>query len=117
MFDRLGEWLKAFVDTGNDYVWETPESFPWLVILLLGAGIFVTFRMGWINVRGFGHAINVIRGKYDDPEDDGDINHFQALATALSATVGIGNIAGVALAIHYGGPGSSSGSGSRASSA
>ncbi|MHC4944223.1 MAG: alanine/glycine:cation symporter family protein [Planctomycetota bacterium] len=74
-------------------------------LLLLVTGIFITFRMGWINVRYFKHAVNVIRGKYDNPEDAGDINHFQALTTALSATVGIGNIAGVALGIHYGGPG------------
>ncbi len=104
MFD-LESLFKSLVDTANEGVWETPEKFPWLVGLLLIAGIFITFRMGWINVRYFMHAINVIRGKYDNPDDDGDINHFQALTTALSATVGIGNIAGVATAIHYGGPG------------
>jgi len=97
--------LTSIVDTANKYIWESPEIFPWLVALLLGSGIFITFRMRWINVRRFGHAINVIRGRYDNPEDAGDINHFQALTTALSATVGIGNIAGVATAIHYGGPG------------
>jgi AGCS family alanine or glycine:cation symporter len=102
MFETI---LKTFVDTANVYVWETPEVFPWLVALLLGSGIFITFRMRWINFRKFGHAIDVIRGRYDNPEDAGDINHFQALTTALSATVGIGNIAGVATAIHYGGPG------------
>ncbi|MBN1781108.1 sodium:alanine symporter family protein [bacterium] len=76
-----------------------------MVGLLLLTGIYITFRMKWVNIREFVHAVNVIRGKYDNPEDEGDINHFQALATALSATIGIGNIAGVALAIHYGGPG------------
>jgi AGCS family alanine or glycine:cation symporter len=97
--------FKDIVDQGNEYVWETPEAFPWLVGLLLAAGIFITFRMGWINVRHLRHAFDVIRGRYDNPKDEGDINHFQALTTALSATVGIGNIAGVATAIHYGGPG------------
>ena len=98
-------FLKSIVDTANKYIWESPTELPWLVILLLGAGIFVTFQMGWINVRYFRHAINVLLGRFDNPKDEGDINHFQALTTALSATVGIGNIAGVATAIHYGGPG------------
>lgn len=102
MFETI---FKTYIDKVYTYVWETPEVFPWLVILLLGAGIYITFRMRWINVRQFKHAVNVIRGRYDNPEDAGDINHFQALTTALSATVGIGNIAGVAMAIHYGGPG------------
>lgn len=97
--------LKSLVDTINKYIWESPTELPWLVILLLGTGIFITFRMGWINVRYFRHAVDVLRGRYDNPKDAGDINHFQALTTALSATVGIGNIAGVATAIHYGGPG------------
>jgi len=97
--------LKNIVDTANQYIWESPGDLPWLIVLLLGTGIYITFRMGWINFRKFGHAINVIRGRYDNPKDAGDINHFQALTTALSATVGVGNIAGVALGIHYGGPG------------
>ncbi|MBN2103698.1 sodium:alanine symporter family protein [bacterium] len=97
--------LRSFVDTANNYIWSFPSTFPWMVALLLVTGIFITFRMKWINIREFRHAVNVIRGKYDNPDDAGDINHFQALATALSATIGIGNIAGVALAIHYAGPG------------
>jgi AGCS family alanine or glycine:cation symporter len=97
--------LEELVDQGNRYVWSFPESLPWMVVLLVGTGIFITFRLGWIQVRAFRHSIQVIRGKFDDPRDAGDINHFQALTTALSATVGIGNIAGVATAIHYGGPG------------
>ena len=55
--------------------------------------------MGFINIRAFKHAINVTRGKYSDPADAGEVSHFQALATALSATVGLGNIAGVAIAV------------------
>ena len=105
MLETLAHWLNLVVEKGNRWVWESPEFFPWLCFLLLGTGVFITFRMGWINLRCFGHAVNVIRGKYDNPEDAGDINHFQALTTALSATVGIGNIAGVAIGIHYGGPG------------
>ncbi len=76
-----------------------------LLIILLGAGLFLTFRLGFVQFRQFGHGVKVATGKYDDPEDAGDVSHFQALTTALSATVGIGNIAGVALAIHWGGPG------------
>jgi len=76
-----------------------------MVLLLLAFGLFITIRLGFIQLTGLKHGLKVVSGKYDDPDDDGDINHFQALSTALSATVGIGNIAGVALAIHYGGPG------------
>jgi AGCS family alanine or glycine:cation symporter len=72
--------------------------------LLFGA-IFFTFRMGFINLRAFRHAIDVVRGKFDNPDDEGEVSHFQALASALSATVGLGNIAGVALAVAIGGPG------------
>jgi AGCS family alanine or glycine:cation symporter len=87
------------------YVWLWPEKFPLLAALLLATGLFVTVRLLFIQVRGFRHAVNITRGKYDDPDDAGDLSHFQALTTALSATVGIGNIAGVAIAIRMGGPG------------
>ena len=76
-----------------------------LLIVLLGTGVFLTLRLGFIQFRRMGHGIKVALGKYDDPNDTGDVTHFQALTTALSATVGIGNIAGVAIAIHWGGPG------------
>jgi alanine or glycine:cation symporter, AGCS family len=78
---------------------------PVLVVMLLGTGIFLTFRLGFIQFRRLGHGFAVTSGKYDDPNEPGDVSHFQALTTALSATVGIGNIAGVAMAIHWGGPG------------
>ncbi|GAB4376786.1 MAG: alanine/glycine:cation symporter family protein [Elainellaceae cyanobacterium] len=81
------------------------NGFPFIVLWLFVAAIYFTFRMGFINFRGFKHAIDVVRGKYDDPHDDGEVTHFQALATALSGTVGLGNIAGVAVAIQLGGPG------------
>ena len=78
---------------------------PFLVMLLILGGIFFTFWYRWITVRGFKHSIDVIRGKFDRPEDTGEISHFRALTSALSATVGLGNIAGVAIAIQLGGPG------------
>ena len=81
------------------------EEIPFMVIILLGIGTYLTLRLGFVQLRRLGHGIAVASGKYDDPEDEGDVTHFQALTTALSATVGIGNIAGVALAIHWGGPG------------
>ena len=92
-----------FDDMGNPVKKVIPV--PFLVIVLILGGIFFTFWYRWINVRGFKHAIDVIRGKYDKPEDTGEIPHFRALTSALSATVGLGNIAGVAIAIQLGGPG------------
>ncbi|MEQ9550223.1 MAG: alanine/glycine:cation symporter family protein [Coleofasciculus sp. G3-WIS-01] len=80
-------------------------GFPLIVLWLIVAGIFFTIRLGFINIRAFKHAIDVVRGRYDDPEEEGQVSHFQALATALSGTVGLGNIAGVAVAIQIGGPG------------
>ena len=76
----------------------------WFVFLLLGTGIFFTVYLGFPQFRYFQHAINIVKGKFDKKSDVGDTSHFQALSTALSGTVGTGNIAGVALAIHLGGP-------------
>jgi AGCS family alanine or glycine:cation symporter len=103
--NSLFEWVSAAIFTISDLVWGWPAAMPLLVVLLVGTGLITTFRLGWIQVRYFRHGLRVIRGEYDDPEHEGDLSHFQALTTALSATVGIGNIAGVATAIHYGGPG------------
>lgn len=80
-------------------------SVPFVLIWLLVGAIFFTVYNGFINITGFKHALDVVRGKYDDPNSEGDISHFQALTTALSGTVGVGNIAGVAIAISLGGPG------------
>lgn len=77
---------------------------PWFVFLLLGTGIFFTIYLKFPQFRYFRHAVDVLKGKYDHHLDVGDTSHFQALSTALSGTVGTGNIAGVALAIHLGGP-------------
>lgn len=99
------ETFENIVGTLNDLVWSTPTYFPFMVAVLLSFGIFITLRLGFVQVRKFKHGILSVMGKYDHPDAVGDVNHFQALTTALSATVGIGNIAGVAIAIHYGGPG------------
>ncbi len=84
----------------NDYL----GGHQWFVFFLLGTGIFFTLYLGLPQFRYFRHAIRIVKGKYDHAEDVGDTSHFQALTTALSGTVGTGNIAGVALAIHLGGP-------------
>tara|TARA_Y100001956_G_C4127574_1_gene191167 strand:- start:2107 stop:3465 length:1359 start_codon:yes stop_codon:yes gene_type:complete len=76
-----------------------------LVFILLGTGLFITITLKFIQVRRLKHSLDVVRGKYDDPADAGDVTHFQALSTALSSTIGIGNIVGVALAVRLGGPG------------
>ena len=93
ILDEFGQPVKRVV------------TIPLLIVTLILGAIFFTFWYRWMNVRGFKHAIDVIRGRYDRPEDTGEISHFRALTSALSATVGLGNIAGVAVAIQLGGPG------------
>lgn len=78
---------------------------PLLIVVLLCGALFFTFWFRFINFRGFWHAVQIVRGRYDREEDEGEISHFRALTSALSATVGLGNIAGVAVAIQLGGPG------------
>lgn len=101
VFQRIVDVLNAvfFFRLGGE------NGIPIIVLWLISGGIFFTLRMGFVNIRAFKHAIDIVRGKYDDDEDEGDVSHFQALAAALSGTVGIGNIAGVAIAIRLGGPG------------
>lgn len=86
-------------------VWDDEVQLPLIVAWLVFGALFFTLRMQFINLRGFRHAIAVTRGAYDNPDDPGEVSHFQALASALSATVGLGNIAGVAIAVSAGGPG------------
>ena len=81
------------------------NTIPFIVIWLILGSIFFTLRLKFVNIRGFRHSIDLARGKYDDPDAPGTITHFQAMATAVSATVGLGNIAGVAVAISLGGAG------------
>ena len=76
-----------------------------LTFILIGTGLFVTIALGFIQLKRLNHSFAVVSGKYDNPDDEGDVTHFQALSAALSATIGIGNIAGVALAVRLGGPG------------
>jgi AGCS family alanine or glycine:cation symporter len=92
--------LNNYLATLDGYI----GGAAWFVYLLLGTGIFFTLYLGFPQIRYFRHAIRITRGKYDHPEAEGDTSHFQSLATALSGTVGTGNIAGVAFAIHLGGP-------------
>ena len=76
----------------------------WFPYLLVGTGLFFTIYLKFPQIRYFRFAIKVVKGKFDKSDDIGDTSHFQALTTALSGTVGTGNIAGVALAVHIGGP-------------
>ena len=92
--------LEHIVKSFSDYAWGLP-----LVILLIGGGLYLLVLSRFLPFRFIGHAIQVLRGKYDDPNDPGQISHFKALTTALSSTIGMGNIAGVAVAISVGGPG------------
>ena len=78
---------------------------PLVVVWLVFAALFFTFYLRFLNFRGFAHAIRIVRGDYSDPKAPGEVSHFQALTTAVSGTVGIGNIGGVAVAISIGGPG------------
>ena len=95
------------MQTVNDFLALVDAHFggaQWFVFLLLGTGLFFTIYLRFPQVRFFKHALKVVSGRYDRHQEVGDTSHFQALATALSGTVGTGNIAGVALAIHLGGP-------------
>ncbi|MGD8483798.1 MAG: sodium:alanine symporter family protein [Thioalkalispiraceae bacterium] len=97
MINQLTEW------TGNlaGQLWGSKLA----VAILVGTGLYLTLRLRFVQFRGFRHSIELISGKYDKKDDPGEVSHFQALSTALSATVGTGNIAGVATAIALGGPG------------
>ena len=92
----MSELIKIF----SDYAWGLP-----LVFLLIGGGLYLLILSKFLPFRFLGHAIQILRGKYDDPNDPGQISHFKALTTALSSTIGMGNIAGVAVAISVGGAG------------
>lgn len=97
-------WIASFFFFDVIF-WNDQQRLPFIVMWLVIAAIFLTFRMGFINLRAFRHAVQVTSGKYTNPNEPGDVSHFEALSTALSATVGLGNIAGVAIAISLGGPG------------
>ncbi len=99
VYDENG---KPFLDEDGNPI-EKPIYF--IVVWLIIGAFFFTLRMKFINIRGFKHAIQLVQGKFDKPGDKGEVSHFQALATALSGTVGLGNISSVAIAITIGGPG------------
>jgi len=101
--DQLNKLLSDIIFWGPTF--EVVGTIPLVLILLAGTSLFLTFWFGFINVRALGLAFNTVRGKYTRPDAPGEISHFQALSSALSATVGLGNIAGVAIAIGIGGPG------------
>lgn len=100
MTEITQEKVENFLNAWADLMWSTP-----LVVLLVGGGLFFMIYSRMQPYRYFGHAIDLLRGKYSDPNDPGHIPHSQALSTALSGTLGLGNIAGVAIAISIGGPG------------
>ena len=100
MLETMLENLERIISQAQSIAWGLP-----LLILLIGGGLYMLIRIKFLPFRYLGHAIAVLRGRYDDENDEGQISHFQALTTALSATVGMGNIAGVAVAITIGGPG------------
>ena len=101
-FKPLAQWLSDII------FYSVPVNgtqLPLIVALLVLCGIFFTFYLRFINLRGFKHALKLVRGDFDDPKDPGEVSHFQALTTAVSGTVGVGNVAHVAIAISIGGPG------------
>ena len=97
----LMEKINHFLSVIDSYI----GGSSWFIYLLLGTGLFFTIYLRFPQIRFFRRAIRILSGKYDHQDHEGDTSHFQALATALSGTIGTGNIAGVALAIHLGGAG------------
>lgn len=100
LFFKIG--LEDAIDEDGNSI---TRALPLIVIVLFLGGFFFTFRYGLLNIRLLGHSLDVLRGKFDSPGDTGEVTHFKALTSALSATVGLGNIAGVAIALTAGGPG------------
>jgi len=94
------EAFNNFWSVAVDWAWS-----PWTAYLLVGAGVYFTLAGRLLPFRAIGHAFHILRGKFDKASDPGEISHFQALSSALSATIGMGNIAGVAIALSMGGPG------------
>ena len=107
--DKLNNFFTPITQTIESIVFFTVTiggfTIPFVLIWLIVGAIVFSSYMGFVQFSAFRHAIDVVRGKYDDPDDQGEVSHFQALTAALSGTVGVGNIAGVALAVAIGGPG------------
>lgn len=109
-FEAIGVYDPVIHDANGDVITHPngdpiKQGIPLVVVWLVLGAIFFTIRMKFVNLRGFGHALDLVKGKFDNPDDEGEVSHFQALTTALSGTVGLGNIAGVAVAISLGGAG------------
>ena len=106
---QIDALMQPVAQMASDFIFYAVPFFgtemPLIVLWLIGGGLFFTFYLRFINVRGFRHAVHIISGRYKDDDDPGQISQFQALTTAVSGTVGVGNIAGVAVAISIGGPG------------
>ena len=105
--ERINEAIATFTTPFVNFIFSPlpGTEFPWIVLWLITAASIFTLYFGFIQFRAFGHALALTRGDYARPEDAGEVSHFQALVTALSGTVGLGNIAGVAVAVSIGGPG------------
>lgn len=108
--EQINEFVAPVTQAVSDIIFFSLKitndiSIPLILIWLFAGALFFTIYLKFINIRGFRRSLNVVRGKYSDASDPGEVSHFQALATALSGTVGLGNIAGVAIAISLGGPG------------
>ncbi|MEM9225575.1 MAG: alanine/glycine:cation symporter family protein [Pseudomonadota bacterium] len=105
----INEFVQPVTDAVSSFIFYTVpiggSDIPLIVCWLIFGACFFTVYLGFINLRGFGHAVDVVRGKYAKPNSDGEITHFQALTAAVSGTVGIGNIAAVAITVSIGGPG------------
>ena len=105
LLDQINSGFGILVGYLYPLLFADIRGIPLIVLTLMTGAVVFTFYFGFINIRGFKHSIEIIRGKYDNPNDTGQISHFQALTSALSATIGLGNIAGVAVAVSLGGPG------------
>ncbi len=110
--ERINAWVQPATEAVSNVVFypiqlgdDAATSMPLVIIFLLLSALFFTLFFKFINVRGFGTAIRTVQGRYSDPNDAGEVTHFQALTAAVSGTVGLGNISGVAIAISLGGPG------------
>ncbi len=107
--EKINNWFEPITTALESVIFFTVTlggfTIPFVLVWLIAGAIIFTIYMRFVNIRSFKHAIDVVRGKYDKPGDEGEVSHFQALTAALSGTVGVGNIAGVAIAVSLGGPG------------
>jgi AGCS family alanine or glycine:cation symporter len=105
--ETINSWVSIITGPFVSFIFAPlpGTSFPWIVLWLVTGAVVFTVYFGFVQFRAFGHAISLVKGDYAKPDDEGEVSHFQALATALSGTVGLGNIAGVEVAVSIGGPG------------